>query len=103
MNTGTKVGIVLLLTTVSWHPPVAQEVELIRGYFIEPQALTFVAASNGCTTAESFRVDVEHFVFTLIRVQPDTCEAHQPYGVPVTFSPSDMGLGGSRLGPKQAQ
>lgn len=58
---------------------------------VSKDALIVRVASNGCTKAESFDVDVdkrasEHYVVQVDRKKPDLCKAYLPDGVSLTFT-----------------
>ena len=72
--------------------------ELVFGYAVGIEGVTFQVQSGGCTNKESFRIELqekEPMGVALYRVQPDYCEAYLPYGVFVRFSYDEIGLRGN--------
>ena len=64
---------------------------------IEPDGVRVRVASNGCTTEESFGVDVDHkgddrYTVAFERENPDHCRAMLPDGVELFFPRSRLGL-----------
>ncbi len=74
--------------------------ERLYGVTVEPAGVRVVVASNGCTTEESFGVDVEPFrangsqryLVRFERETPDRCRALLPDGVELFFSRERLGL-----------
>ncbi|MCX4027550.1 hypothetical protein H0A36_19485 [Endozoicomonas sp. SM1973] len=72
--------------------------EVLMGVDILPNSIELHVASGGCTSANSFTINVDktaspHSV-TVLRVQPDFCEAHIPDGIKVSFDRAALGLDG---------
>jgi hypothetical protein len=75
-------------------------VERLYAASVEPGGVRVVAASNGCTSEESFDVEVEafrangspRFLVRLERETPDRCRALMPDGVELFFSRERLGL-----------
>lgn len=70
-----------------------------------PDSLTIRVASNGCTSRNSFRIDIRkeegispkvpHYVLTIYRIQPDECKMMVYGGEHITFDlAKDLGLKG---------
>jgi hypothetical protein len=74
--------------------------ERLYGATVEPGGVRVIAASNGCTTEDSFDVDVEPFRVNgsprfLVRFERETldrCRAFLPDGVELYFTRERLGL-----------
>lgn len=78
----------------------ASAAERLYGVTVEPAGVRVVVASNGCTSEESFDVDVDPFrsngsqryLVRFSRFEPDRCRAFLPDGVELFFSRERLGL-----------
>ena len=72
--------------------------EVLMGFDVLPNSIELHVASGGCTAAESFNINVDKsaipYSVTVLRVQPDFCEAHIPDGIKVSFDRAAVGLDG---------
>ncbi|MDE1461323.1 hypothetical protein [Spartinivicinus poritis] len=72
--------------------------EVLMGVDILPNSIELHVASGGCTNADSFIINVDKsaspYSVTILRIQPDFCEAHIPDGIKVSFDRTLLGLGG---------
>lgn len=71
--------------------------EKILGYQPSKHGITFQVQSGGCTTKESFIVDVQRATdgiaqVTLLRTRPDTCHPFLPMGVRFRMTYEELGL-----------
>ena len=74
--------------------------ERLYGAMVEPDGVRVIAASNGCTSEDSFRVDVDRFTVNGVvryrvefdRTNPDRCRAYMPEGVELFFPRERLGL-----------
>ncbi len=79
--------------------------ERLYGASVEPGGVRIRVASNGCTTEESFDIDVDRFQSNgepryLVRFErdtPDRCRAFVPDGVELFFSRDRLGLSSDAL------
>jgi hypothetical protein len=80
---------------------IALGLEPLHSATVEPGGLRVVVASNGCTSEDSFDVDVdrsggpagERYRVTLQRENPDRCGAPSPEGVELFIPRERLGLG----------
>jgi hypothetical protein len=107
-----SVFIMFLVCTISIsyaeisYSPRQTRVEILSELITKPNRLTVRVGSNGCTSKNSFRIDVKkedglsngssHYALSIIRIQPDQCKAIISGGLWVTFNmEKDLGLSGN--------
>jgi hypothetical protein len=73
----------------------AGEIETIRGFYTDPDGISFQVSSSGCTDKEDFQVQKSNCnppQLALVRKKPDLCKAYIPYGVFVQYSWQELGF-----------
>ncbi len=99
LSTFLILGFVGIAVFVAPAGAAAAREEPLHGFSVERETVSIIVTSNGCTSAADFRFLVRRkgpgrTDVSVIRIEPDTCEA-VPQAITIEFSRVDIGLAGT--------
>jgi len=89
----------ILLSTLllALNASATSQLEPLMGFLRDANGISFQVFSGGCTSKEDFSVKEKTAdgiaALALYRLKPDYCSARYPYGVIITFTYQELGIG----------